>query len=242
MPGFGGMTPYPRKFGGGKPRVQILLETLNADRGTALDASDRTSTVYVINMAFARALSAAWGTNERLGNLWNPQHMPSEFVTRWESLLAIRPSPTDTEKTRRNRLETLFSNFGQPATNGRITYLLEQAIGDAFVAVEYIDYANAHITVPDGSYPWGTASTDAPWSSSVANVLVRLQKPTGWTEGDFYAAAGLVIQLLEPLLPVWCTVSWYRAGSSSTSVSGGPSAAKFILDDVSNLGNQVFDT
>lgn len=242
MPTFGGMSPYPRRFGGGgKPRVQIVLESLNADRGTAFDASDRTLTVYAINMAIARAISAAWGTNERLGNLWMPYHMSVDTLERWEQILAINPSPDVTELERREYLATLFSNFGQGATNGRITELLSDALGSAFVAVESISYANAKIYVPDGTYPWGSVSADTPWSSTVAHVLVRLQKPTGWSEFDFYEAAGKVPLLLEPILPAWATVDWYRAGPISSAVSGGPSAGGFYLDDAHNLDNECFD-
>jgi hypothetical protein len=241
MPTFGGMSPYPRRFGGGEPRVKTVLETLNADRGTAFDTSNREATVYVNDMAIARALSAAWGTNERLGNLWMPYRMSTDTLVRWEKILAINPSPESTEFERRTYLATLFSNFGQAAISGRITELLTEALGDAFVAVESISYANAVIYVPDGTYPWGSVIADTPWSSTVAHVLVRLQKPTGWSEFDFYEAAGRVIQLLEPILPVWTTVDWYRAGPVSVAVSGGPSAGGFYLDDEHNLDNECFD-
>lgn len=236
---FGGMSPYPRRSG--RPRVQAILEALNADRGTAFEASDRETTVYVNNMAIARAISAAWGTNERLGNLWLPAHMSEDALTRWEKILAIFPKPTDTVEDRRNKVQTIFENFGQSTIHGRVVELLENALGDAFVDVEYISYANATILVPDGTYPWGTASTTSPWSSTTAHILVRLQKPTGWSEFEFYEAAGRVGQLLEPILPVWVTVDWYRAGPISVVVSGGPSAGGFYLDDDHNLDNEVFD-
>ena len=242
MPGFGGMTPFPRRFGGGRPRVQDVLETLNGDRGTAFDASNRETTVYVNDMAIARAISAAWGTNTRLGNMWSPMHMSSDVLARWEKILAINPSPESSETERRTYLEALFSNFGQAAISGRINTILEEQLGDVFVAVEYISYANANIYVPDGTYPWGSVLAGAPWSSTTAHILVRLQKPTGYSEADFYEAAGRVIQLLEPVLPAWATIDWYRPGEVSSVVSGGPSAAGFYLDEPANLDNQVFAT
>jgi hypothetical protein len=220
--------------------VQIILEALNADRGTAFDASDRETTVYVENMAIARAIAAAWGTNERLGNLWDPARMPRSAVARWEAILALPPLATDDDVARRARIRAAFERFGAPAINGVLTAKLYEALGDAFVAIEYISFANAVIQVPDGTYPWGVVG-DSPWSSTVAHVLVRLQKPAGWSEGDFYEAAGKVGQILDPELPAWCTFDWYRPGPISVNVPGGPSAAGFYLDTDANLDNACFD-
>jgi uncharacterized protein YmfQ (DUF2313 family) len=223
--------------------VQVILDSLNADRGTAYDAATSTTTVYVENMAIARAVAAAWGTNERLGNLWVAGSMTDDVLERWERILAINPPPTDTGTERRERIAALFARFGQPVINGYLSTILAAELGDVFVAVESISYANARILVPDASYPWGVVVTGgSPWSSTVAHVMVRLQKPTGWTEREFYDAAGQVLPLLDPLLPVWATVDWYRPGAVSVAVSGGPSAGGFYLDEALNLDNQVFAT
>lgn len=240
MPTYGGMNPFPRRFGGGPARVKIILDSLNADRGTSFDASNRLTTVYITNMAIARAISAAWGTNRRLGNLWVADRMPLDIIERWERIMALYPLPTDTEDDRRTRIEEHFARFGQATLSDRVEALLTEKLGDVFVAVEYISIANANILVPDATYPWGAVG-GSPWSSTVAHILVKLQKPTGMSEGAFYEEAGKVIQLLDPILPVWTTVDWYRAGPVSVSVSGGPSAGGFYLDDDHNLDNEVFD-
>lgn len=236
---FGGKTPYPRKLGGGKPRVETVLEGLNADRGTAFDTSNTDATVYVNNIAIARAIAAAEGTNERLSRIWDPMSMPAELVPRWEKILALASLSSDTLLARRRRIKSVFERFGQSTINGRIVTILEDALGDVFVDVEYISYANAIIIVPDGTYPWGTTADETEWSSTVAHILVKLEKPSGWTEAQFYDAAGKVPLLLDPILPVWTTVDWYRAGATSTVVSGGPSAGGFYLDEANNLDNQV---
>lgn len=238
---FGGMTPFPRRFGGGKPRVQIILESLNADRGTAFDASNSNTTVYVNDMAIARAISAAWGTNQRLANMWLPTRMSTDVLERWETIFNLHPAPTDSEDTRRGRVENLLARFGQGAIHSRLQAELSEALGSAFVAVEYISYANAVITVPDGTYPWGSVAAGAPWSSTTAHILVRMQKPSGWTEKQFYDAAGQVPLILDPIMPVWTIADWYRPGPVSVSVSGGPSAGGIYLDDDHNLDNEVFD-
>ncbi len=240
MPNLGGMSPFPRRLGGGTPRVKQILDSLNADRGTALDASNRLTTVYVENMAIARAISAAWGTNERLGHITTPSSMSMDVLARWEKIMAIYPSQSESEGDRRERVAERLARFGQATTEDRITDLLTDELGSAFVAVEHIDYDVARILVPDASYPWGIVD-GVPWSSTVAHILVRLQKPTGWSEADFYEAAGRVVTLLDPILPVWATVDWYRPGAVSANVAGGPSAAGFYLDEAANLDNQVFN-
>lgn len=239
MSKFGGMSPYPRKFGGGRPRVQAVLEQLNADRGDAYDATDSSTTVYVENMAIARAISAAWGTNERLGNMWAAERMSDDALLRWEKILALAPGPDDDPAVRRGRVKAIFERFGWGSTAAAISVALEEALSGAFVAVEYIPYALAHILVPDGTYPWGVVG-DVPWSSNTAHVLVRLQKPIGWSEGSFYEAVANIALILEPILPAWCTFNWYRPGPVYAPITDGPSAAGFYLDDDFNLDNQIF--
>jgi hypothetical protein len=240
MPSYGGMSPYPRRLGGGRTRVQDTLEALSADRGTAFDASTRETTVYIEDMALARAIAAGWSTNQRLGSLWDARRMSEDILHRWEHNilnLHIHHVISITEVERRERVEALLANFGQASIHSTLYTQLSEELGDAFVAIEYIDYSSAYIQVPDGSYPWGVVG-DSPWSSTVAHILVRLQKPDGWTEGEFYEAAGKVSLILEPALPVWTTYSWYRPGLISTA-SGGLTAVGFYLDDPHNLNNEI---
>lgn len=240
MPGLGSLNPFPFKLGGGRSRVRAIVEQLAADRGTALDATNPDTVAYAECLAIARQIAAAWSTNQRLANVWDPARMSVDILERWEAFLALNPSPSATVAARRTRLAEHFARFGRAAVTGELSAALEAAIGDAFVAIEHISFANAQINVPDGTYPWGSVGT-VPWSSTVCHVLVRLQKPTGWTEGEFYAAAAEVGRVLDPILPAWATFDWYRPGPVSVVVSGGPSAGGFYLDDDANLDNQVFD-
>lgn len=236
----GGMSPLPAPLGGGKPRVKAVLEGLNADRGTAYDATNSETYVYAHNMALARAISAAWGTNERLARLWVPESMSMDVLERWEKIMAIYPAPDDSNEVRRARVGRLLARFGRAIVADEIEERLTQELGDVFVQVDHISYANAYITVPDGTYPWGSVDTTRPWSSTMAHVLIRLQKPTGYSEVDFYEAAGRVTQILDPILPAWAYATWYRPGPVSQNISGGPSAGGFYLDDAHNLDNEVF--
>ncbi len=241
MPCFGGLTPFPKRFGGGKPRAKVILDSLNAGRGTGVDTTNWDSPVYGENVVHARAIAAAWSTNRRLSNIWDSTRVTGRAIHRWEKIRAVTPNPGDSDRTRRDRLAAIEALAGLNPTHQVLTTLLSAALGDVFVAVEYISVANAVINVPDGSYPFGTVNAIVPWSSTVAHILVRTQKPTGMTEGEFYETAGRVVAILDPVVPSWVYFDWYRPGPVSVAVSGGPSAGGFYLDDDANLSNEVFD-
>lgn len=239
---FGGYHPYPRRFAGGKPQLQVIHESLNAQRGTAYDATNSETVVWVENMAIARAITFdGWGANARLANQRDPARM-TDMLPRWERIFKIVPSPSASDAERRLAVQRRFERFGKTSNHARLTTVLSDELGDFFVAVEYISLANAVVNVASGSYPWGTPNPLVPWSSTTAHILVLLQKPAGASEGQFYEAAGKVALLLDPALPAWATFDWYRAPESTPiDISGGPSMAGFYLDDEHNLDNNVFD-
>lgn len=240
MPGFGGYSPYPRRFGGGgKPRLQVIHEGLNAQRGTAY-SQDRESTVWLENHAIARAISAEWGTAQRLANQTDPYRM-TDMLSRWERILAI-PVPADaTEAERRAEVAARMARAGKDVNHAHIYTELTRVLGDFFYAIEYIDIANAVVHVPDGTYPWGTVAAGAPWYSTVAHVLVRMQQPEGYTAAEYWERRGAAATILDAMLPVWVSYDLYREAVEGTSydVSGGPSAAGFFLDEP-NLDLLVF--
>lgn len=241
---FGGYHPFPKRRGGGKPRLKVFHEALNAARGSAIDASDPTSVAWVENMAYARALVFdGVGTNEKLGNQRDPDRM-TDMLPRWEAIFGLRPAPTATQRERRDAVKARFQRFiNASAIHSRILAILKRELGAFFSAIEYIDITNAVVRVPDATYPWGTVSSGAPWMSTVAHILVLMVKPAGATEGDFYNAAAKVAPALDGVVPAWVKFSWYRAplAGPSINVSGGPSQAGFYLDAEANLDNNVFD-
>jgi len=241
---YGGYHPFPKRYGGGRPRLRIVHDALNAARGTALDASNSSTTAWVESMAHARAIAFdGFGTNDRLSMQWDPDRMTA-FLSRWERILRIIPAPNSPEKTRRDQVRKRLRRFIEAtAFHSRLFARLKQELGDPFVAVEYIDVANAVVHAPDPQYPWGTVVPGYPWYSTVAHIIVLLQKPAGYAEGEFYAAAAKVFPATDGLIPAWATINWYRApeGYPAISVSGGPSQGGFYLDAEHNLDNSCFD-
>jgi len=242
--GYGGYHPYPRRFGGGRPRLRIVHDALNAARGTAINASDTTTVAWVENMAYARAITFdGYGQNERMALQWDPERMTA-FLPRWERIFRITPPPTATDRERRVAVLRAFRRvLDASGLHERLVSALAAEIPDYFSAVEYIDITNAVVNVPDNTYPWGTPNAAVPWSSTVAHVLILLIKPANANERDFYAAASKVAPIADRILPTWCSFDWYRApaGGPAVNVSGGPSQGGFYLDDDHNLDNNVFD-
>jgi uncharacterized protein YmfQ (DUF2313 family) len=238
----GGLSPLPAPCGGKRSRAAVILDALNAALGSAYATDDPNSIIYLENLAIAREIAAAWATNERLGNIAIPRLLTST-LPRWEKILGLSVSPNATPVERRSAVEERFRQIGRASIHAYLTTDLQAKIGDFLVAVEYIDLSVANVHPPDGSYPWGTVVPGYPWYSTVAHVLVRMQKPAGATEAQFQEATGKVIELLDAALPAWNTFDWYRAptGGAPINVAGGPSAAGFYLDQETNLNHHVFD-
>lgn len=241
MPAFGGLSPFPLRFGGGKSRVKVVLDSLLSQRGNGYDTS-RDSYVYAEALGHARAVAAAWAANRRLRHVWDPSKLTGSMLARWERILGIVPPTEDSDAARRQRIAIRFERVGFGALSGELSGRLTDAVGDVFVTLEWVPYASALIRVPDGSYPWGSVSAGAPWASTTAHLLVLLQRPSGYTEGDFFDAAATVADIVDAALPAWATFDWYREpDSGGTATPGGPSLAGFYLDDEHNLDANIFD-
>lgn len=239
---YGGFHPFPKRYGGAaRSHLEVIHASLNAQRGTALDATNPATIVWLENMAIARAITFdGWGVNQRLALQWDPTRT-TDMLERWETIFGL-PFITVPAYTRRERLTRSWRAFGGLANTTRLTDELKAACGDFFVAVEYISPSVALVNVPDVSYPWGTVFPGRTWYSTVAHILVKMQKPVGATEGDFYEAAGKVGPILDPIIPIWSTFDYYRGpDSGAIDVPGGPSAGGFYLDTDHNLDGQVFD-
>ncbi len=233
----GGLAPYPERYGAGSKRLERILRALNNARGTAYDTS-QTSNVYAENMALARALDAAWSTNQRLANQWDPERITTSLA-RWEKILGLHPYVTDTDAERRARIADRLLHVGVPKTHQEVYDRLHDVLGaDVFVAVRYIDINNAVRFFP-GSIPAGPEEDS--WYATIAHILVHVQKPDAMTEGEFYEKVKDVHRVMDAIAPAWATWDWYRNGEGHSGLWAEDAEAGFFLDDDHNLDNQIFD-
>jgi hypothetical protein len=228
----GGFNPSPTKAGAERGHLEeVLLESLLEADGTAL-AKGSTSFVWAEHVAESRAVAYLWHTLGRFTNQWDPDRV-TDFLSRWETILGLRPLPSDSENARRAKVQAKRALFGVPPTQQVVSDLLTTVLGGLFAGLVHTSSALAVGAVPGGAtVPGGVTLPDGDWTSSIAHVDVLLVEPATVDDPTFYAAAGQLGAYLDDLLPAWVTWDWVRDGP------GGPG---FYLDDDHNLDNERFD-
>lgn len=232
MPFTGGYTPNPERYGGGKPLLKYIVESLSNGLGSAYDPSSK---IFPELMAYSRALwGNGWSANARMANQWDPLRM-TDFLSRWEGIFGIYASPTDTETVRRARVQASMQRIGAASNFAGINDTLTTLLGSSiYLGIPNLTSGSANVWTPT-SWPFGTHdSTGAiDWYSTVAYLPIKVAKPANMSYGDFYAKVGSVMPELDIRLPAWVTFDWYRE-----DVHGG---LGFYLDEIPNLDNEAFD-
>lgn len=235
MPICGGYAPFPRRFGGRKTRIKTITASLQAQLGPAQDTTDTTGLVFLRLNATARAIAAAWGQNARMANQWDPQRV-TDFLGRWEKILALPVSPSDSLTTRRKRVAVARARVGE-AMPQVIRDTCVAYLGPCFVSiVNNINPSSANVWTPAG-WPMGQHAvlpTDPTWYSTVAYVASKVAQPSTMGDAEFYATVSSVMPTLDAILPATTTFEWYRE-----DISGAPG---FFLDDTHNLDDEAFDS
>src|SRR6266404_485833 len=91
---YGGFAPQPETYGRGKRTLAFILDALlHSDQNEiGLDITEG-SNVWCEELATARMLDAAWRTNKRIANEFDPRRTIS-MLTRWEKIFGVVPDPT----------------------------------------------------------------------------------------------------------------------------------------------------
>lgn len=220
----GRFSPGFERYGGGTQGIRVLLDGLNASRGTAYDTSDN-GVVYAENEAIARVLWNAWEQSRRFANQFDPARM-TDLLPRWEKIFGLTPLDTDSVVARRAAVAERWARIGVVPTRTEIVDRLRAVLGDIYVAYETIAAEDAVMW-----WPGGTPNPLAPWYSTTARVLVQVRRPAGMTLGEFWGRLGSINPIFDQLGPTWITWDWYLEGST-----GG-----FVLDDELNLDHERFD-
>jgi len=240
MAGLGGFNPAPFKFGqASSTELEAIQDALAESQGTAI-ARERGSTAWVENHATARVLYALYNDARRLGNVNDPKRMTST-LPRWEKILQIFPSESDTLADRRARVEARLSLLSAGTTLQVVNDYLSLVLGDMLIKLEFSDPLTATTYVPGGgNVPGGPSFSDgdladpaiSPYASSLGYVAILLQRPANMTIELFYERAGRIYEEMDNLIGAWMDFDW---------VNDGPNGAGFYLDEERNLDNQRFD-
>ena len=252
---FGGLSPSPERSGGGRTVVGRVLDSLNAQMGTAYDTT-QPSNVYLKNMGRARAIAECWSTNARLANQWDPTRM-TDFVARWEKIYGLYPLPTDTMVDRRARIQAAVLRVAQFPSYQAVVDQLTLTLGVVFVSVTHTGTNAANPTVGPGgvvtspsgpavvvSPALGNTTSSVDWASTVAHVAVQVKQPVGMLDVDFYVVCGKIFPILDSWLPAWVTFDWYRVLHTNATVTGfwldGDPVNAAAGATLVNLDNEVF--
>ena len=139
---YGAFFPQPERYGGARPLIQTLLDSLNAQMGTAYDISP-SSPVYIRNYAIARCIADVWNAAEKLKNQFDPLRM-TDFLPRWERILNLTPSPTDSGNVRRRKVNARFQRIGRQPTHQAVQDIITEELSPitAVIQTDTADTAN----------------------------------------------------------------------------------------------------
>lgn len=130
---YGGFSPSPEQYGGGRRRVEYVLDALlqsdQAEIGlntTPGGLGATPSNVWLEEVATARLVNASWSTNIRGANEFDPRRTQA-MLPRWESIFGIIPPLGASPSSRRAAVTFAFQALGKSPTPGQIvddlTYL-----------------------------------------------------------------------------------------------------------------------
>lgn len=231
MSTFGGYNPFPRRFGGAPSRTQTIVKSLQQQLAPKYDTANTSGIVDIRLQALARCIAGAWAQNERLANQWDPSRM-TDFLQRWERILGLTPSPTDSLTVRRARVGARIALAGY-GTFAAVYTLCSMMLGSVFVGIVHTDAAHARAWTPAG-WPMGlhpSLPTDPSWYSTIAHIVILTQQPSTMSDSEYYATRASVAPELDAILPAWVTFDIAK---------DGPHGAGFFLDEAHDLDGERF--
>ena len=169
------------------------------------------SLIWIECRAMAIAIDAVWIINQKMINQMNPDRM-SDMLSRWEAIFGIIPLPSDTLYIRRNRVGEYFFRIGQLPNLSNIEALMTFFLPDIFVGLVQISASSAIASFPAmgdiTDIIGGTDATNGPWSSTVSQLTVEVQKAPRMTLNDFDKEANQIFNIFKQALPAFTTYDW----------------------------------
>jgi hypothetical protein len=200
------------QFGGNPHQIERAIEeALLSDMGSSFDTENADSLARLDCKAYARALSYVYSMNQRLANNLLAALM-LDMLPRWETILRLVPSETDSLIRRRARVAAKLLSLGSAPTNQAVRDLMAALLGECFVDLRHVPIASANATNPGGgSVPSGVTFTDAPIASSgVGFVGVQTAQPADMTDAEYYQTISQAKAFLDDFLPAHVGFAVYR--------------------------------
>ena len=217
MPGYGGLAPYPKRFGSAQGGLlEAITQSLIAARGPLFDPEDTTTIAWAESHAFARAIWEVTETADRARNQFDPTRM-TDFVPRWEGIFGISPLPTANMSDRRKVLAIRFARLLGGLHLGPL-YALLAFYADIGATLKVwrttdagvVSHVYQSVSVPSGV----TIAADGRWGSSIHQLTIICTQPATMAWAAFVARMGALEADLFDAVPAWTT---YRVVKLSTA-------------------------
>jgi hypothetical protein len=213
----GAFSSFGRTGASSETILETVLTSLNDARGTAY-SKERGTVVWAENYALAKAIASVWEANRRLANQFDPARM-SAFLPRWEKILGIVPAPSDSLKTRKDRVAFKLSLWSKEPTGTNLIELVKAKIGDLYVGITHILSTQNTGSIPGGlTSPGGVTLPDGEWGSDISYVGIRVWQPRTSadakliTDGEFYDRVKNYKPIYDDHAPAYVTHNWHRFG------------------------------
>ena len=209
---YGGFSPQPEQYGGGRRRIEYILDALlqsSQDEAglniTAGGNGQTPSNVWLEDAATARLIDDSWSTNVRGSNEFDPRRTMA-MLPRWEKIFGIVPPGKATPSQRRAAVTFAFQALGKSPTPGQVvddlTYLGTTSDGAATVFVGITNTTTA------------TALQVFPGNNGTSVGAVRITN-----SGSGYGAPPSVIFTAPPVGGVSAAGTAVLTGGAVTSVT-----------------------
>lgn len=213
--------------------LELIYNALLAARGTAYSNANSGTVVAAETFGYAKAIVEIFNSNERMGNQWNPNSM-GPFISRWEAIFGISPSPTASIKSRKNAIAAVFASWSQKAIIQITADIIKSILGNIFIKVEYYkdsdNLGSVHTggaVIPGGSTytsnTWGGLIPNGVWMSYVNQIIIEVWQPMDHngnkiiSDQDFQNTIKNASAFLQRWLPCYTDFIYYQR---SQKVSG----------------------
>ncbi len=203
--GYGRYGQYPRTYGGGESILETEHLALLDALSPGWDVSEGTE-IWAECYAHAQILSFIWACNLRLKNQALPLRMLENLRT-WEQCTALRPSPHDSDNTRRRALAAKLRGIAGN-TLGDIIDVCSTSMGSNFVQIVPLAASSVQNFWPGGpALATGYSSPGPPgyeFSSNRCHITVEVNA-SGIALSVFRSKRASLIDALDLMLPAWMT-------------------------------------
>jgi hypothetical protein len=199
---------------GNSPYAWWVYRGIMAARGSAYSQQVGGTLVHCETLALARM--KAWKCF-RIPEQFRANCLPgsSDYaLPYWIKVLGIPSKPSDQPWELRRRAAVHYRAVSDISLEG-IQDALEELLGDMFIDASYATGASLsappYLTYWPGVNPGPDSYSlgGGAWLSERSHLWVQLDRPAGMTDAEFFQLANVqLFQLLDRMLPAYCTFAW----------------------------------